>query len=138
MDQDDIEEFMQGLQAEFLSGRLDALASRFKMPLVVYSIAGVTVLRTKEELMQRTEQYRAAMIAMSVVSSKVTVVSRDPPYNHRFRATVRITDYNADGRAVAGSLVRYFLVKTDGTYQIEMIEYLEAPLPPEEVERLVH
>lgn len=138
MTRDALEQFLQDMQAEFLAGDLKALVTRFSEPLVIYSLAGVLVLRTQEELLERSAQYRAAVLALSVVHSDVTVVARDEVMNNRMRATVRVVDFNMDGVPVTGSLIRYFLIKSNGSYVIEMVEYLENPLPPEAIERLVH
>lgn len=138
MTRDTLEEFMQDMQAEFLAGKLLAFAQRFSEPLVIYSLEGVLVLRTQKDFIAKCDQYRAAVLAMSVVHSDVTIVSRDEVMNNRMRATIRVVDFNARGVPVTGSLIRYFLIKNDGTFKIEMVEYLENPLPPEEIERLVH
>ena len=138
MSQDDLKNYLEDIQADFLAGRMEELAARFSLPLVVYSVAGVVVLRTKEEMQAQTAQYRSALVAMSVVSSSIEIVSRDAPMNNRSRATVRVTDFNAEGGVVTGSLIRYFLIRKTGSYQIEMIEYLEAPFSTEMVEKLVH
>lgn len=134
----DLEDFMKAMQADFLAGHLEELSKRFLMPLVVYSVAGVVVLRTVEEFLQRTALYRDAMMAMNVATSQIAVVSQDALENERLRVTVRVTDFDAGGEMVTGSLIRYFLKASGETYAIEMIEYLEAPLPSDEVERLVH
>ncbi len=138
MSQDDLKIYLEDIQADFLAGRMEALIARFSIPLVVYSVAGVVVLRTKEEILTQTGQYRSAVMAMSVTSSVVKVVSRDPPLNNRLRATVRVTDFDCDGKTVTGSLIRYFLILKNGSYEVEMLEYLEAPFSTEVVEKLVH
>lgn len=138
MTRDALEKFMQDMQAEFLAGNLHAFAKRFSEPLVIYSLAGVLVLRTQQDFITRSDQYRAAVLAMSVVHSDVTIVSRDEVMNNRMRATIRVVDFNENGVPVTGSLIRYFLIKDAGAFKIEMVEYLENPLPPEEIERLVH
>lgn len=136
--QDDLKIYLEDIQADFLAGRLEELISRFSVPLVVYSVGGVAVLRTTEEILSQTVQYRSALMEMSVVSSVIKVVSREPPVNNRLRATVRVTDFNADGEVVTGSLIRYFLILKNGSYMVEMLEYLEAPFSTEVVEKLVH
>lgn len=138
MGQDFLESFLKTLQSTFLEGRLDRLMEYFSLPLVVYSIAGVTVLRTEEEVMQIVNQYRAALVAMRVSSTKLEIVHLDPTHNKRLRATVRTYDFDEDGQSVTNSLIRYFLIEKEESYVIEMMEYLEAPLPPEQIERIVH
>ena len=76
--------------------------------------------------------------ALGGTSSAICIQHRDVPINHRGRATVRVTVLDVDGHAVTGSLIRYFLVEEDGLYRVEMMEYLEAPLPTSEVERILH
>ena len=80
----------------------------------------------------------AAIVAMNVVDGRQTILSRDPPTNNRMRATVRTVDLDATGTPVTSSTVRYFFVETDKGLAIEMIEYLEMPLPISDAEKIVH
>lgn len=130
--------FLEDLQTCFIDGRLEDMLKRVSLPLVVYSIAGVMLLRTEAEFIQTLGQYRAAIVALSVTSSTVEIREFDAPQNQRLRATVRVTDFDADGREVTSSLIRYFLIESGESYLIEMMEYLESPLSREEVERIVH
>lgn len=138
MDQDSFKVFLNRLQDAFFEGRIEEITSYMTLPLVVYTVAGVTLLRTPEELIAMAGQYRAAIVGLSVSSSQSEIVEWTPPVNQRLRATVRSLDFDSSGRMVTSSLVRYFLVVTATGCRIEMMEYLEAPLPPEEMEWLVH
>ena len=138
MEQESFIEFLNRLQDTFLEGRVEEITSFVTMPLVIYTVAGVTVLRTPEELTAIAEQYRAAIVGLSVTNSQIEIVEWTASVNQRVRATARAVNFDSAGRLVTSSLIRYFVVLADSGCRIEMIEYLEAPLPPEEVERLVH
>ena len=138
MSRDELRDFLDQVQRAFFAGDVDALRQHFALPLVVYSAAGVVVRRTEKEFARLVEDYRDALLATSVVVGHQMIVARDPLVNNRCRATVRTTEVDADGQAVASALIRYFLVADSGSYLIEMMEYLEAPLPISEIERIIH
>lgn len=136
--EDKLIQFLSSLRRLFREGPTEAIVDYFELPLVLYTVVGVTVIRDEADLMRIVGEYRAAMELLKVDHSSFEIQHRDPTNNRRLRATVRYTDYQADGRAVTGSLVRYFIVERNGSWKLEMIEYLEAPLPALEVERIVH
>lgn len=138
MTQIELSAFLDDLQSAFYSGDVDRLLGFVSLPLVVYSLAGVSVMRDKAEFGRMVRDYRAALMAMDVVRGVKTIEALEPSSNNRQRITVRNIDYNGAGQAVTGSLIRYFLVITSRGYVVEMLEYIEAPLPIETVERLVH
>ncbi len=138
MAEDRLKSFLVAFQNAFDEGRFSDIADFFTLPLVIYTVAGVTVVRNAEQLVSLTEQYHEAIGALEIASTTFQVQHRDLPYNRRLRATVRFTDLGEDGRVVTGSLIRYFLVEEGDRYKIEMLEYLEVPLPLSEVERIVH
>ena len=138
MTRDELTECLSEVRRAFYTGDVEALAEMMCLPLVVYSAVGVVVLRSREEFARMVEDYRAAIVAMNVVDGRQTILSRDPPTNNRMRATVRTVDLDATGTPVTSSTVRYFFVKTDNGLAIEMIEYLEMPLPISDAEKIVH
>ena len=138
MTRDGLSEFLETIQRAFLSGETDVLGTHFVWPLVVYTMAGVTVIRDEKDFSEKAGQYLAALRALSVASSSLSVEQREPLMNNRFKATVRVTDYNANGDQVVGSLIRYFLVQNQSVLKVEMLEYVETPLTAVEVERIVH
>lgn len=135
---DELTECLERVRRAFYAGDVETLAELIRLPLVVYSAVGVVVLRTRDEFTRMVEDYRAAMVAMKVVDGRQTILSRDPPSNNRMRATVRTVDLNVEGTPVTGSTVRYFFVKSNQGLGIEMIEYLEMPLPISDAEKIVH
>ena len=66
------------------------------------------------------------------------MVSEDPLFNERIRVTIRTVYLGPDEEEVTCSLSRYFLVKTETGFLVEMIEYLESALPDDEVARIIH
>ncbi len=84
------------------------------------------------------EDYRSALLAMSVVKSEFDILSFDQLHNNRQKVKVRVVYYDADGNAVTTSLVRYFLLLNPDGYVVEMLEYIEMPLPLADVEKIVH
>jgi len=135
---DDLTKFMQSLQNAFDSDDLTAVYPFFSLPLIVYSLAGVTVLRTEDELLHIAKDYRSTLKAHGMVSTTIAVVEQDAKVNRRQRVTVSYRNLTADGEFVASTLIRYFLHQRDGALVIEMLEYIEAPLPPEDVVRIAH
>ncbi len=136
--QDKLEAFLADLQSAFMAGNLVSLQRYFQIPLVVYSAAGVTVLRDKAEFEKMTQDYMTALGALSIAQARQTILSRDPVVNNRQRVTVRTVDSNEAGEPVTSSTIRYFLVLGQQGYSVEMLEYLEAPLPISDVEKIVH
>ena len=53
-------------------------------------------------------------------------------------ATVRNVYVNSEGKPVTGSTIRYFFVENEQGLAVEMLEYLEAPLPISDIEKIVH
>lgn len=138
MRDDDLTEYFSTLQTAFLRGQFSDLAKFFALPLVVYTQAGVLVIRDTAELFRLSEQYRAALIAIDVISTRTIIETIEQPVVNRRRIVVRFEDLGLDGRPVTRSLIRYFLVNDQGVTRIEMMEYIETPLPIADVERIVH
>ena len=138
MKQDEIEHFLDEMNDAFYAGDTSRLMSYFCLPLVVYSVAGVVVMREQEEFLMMATSYHQALQAKSVVDRRMTILSLDEPLNNRIRVTVRIVDLNDEGTPVTGSTVRYFLVANPGGFAVEMLEYIEAPLPISDIEQIIH
>lgn len=138
MERDGLKALLDGIQHALMSGDLGGLSRFFTFPLVVYSTAGVSVMRGEADFERLAVQYRSALMDLAVVQSEAEVVSRDPPKNNRFRAIVRVNDMDLSGRVVTGSLIRYFVVQSGEAMSVEMLEYLESPLPSGVVETIVH
>jgi len=130
--------FLKSAQSAFYAGDTEALLGYFRLPLVIYSAAGVVLLRDQEEFIRMVEDYRNALASMSVSAGRQTILSMDPLVNNRTRVTVRTTDHDEAGLAVTGSTVRYFLLQTETGLIIEMMEYLEAPMAISDIEKIVH
>ena len=138
MTRDELTEFLDEVRCAFYAGDVDALVKLMRLPLGVYSAVGVVVLRNREEFARMVEDYRAAIVALEVVDGRQTILSLDPAVNNRMRATVRNVDVNAEGKPVTGSTIRYFFVENEQGLAVEMLEYLEAPLPISDIEKIVH
>ena len=138
MERDELLEFLVEIQDAFYQRDLEFLLKRFSLPLVIYSAAGVTLVRDKAELERLTDDYRAALNAMSATHGTLTIRDQEQIMNNRLRVTIRAEDLDANDKPVTGALVRYFLFKDDTSYVVEMLEYLEAPIPIEQIEDIVH
>ena len=138
MSQDRLQTFFEAMQQAFFAGDVETLCRYFSLPLVVYSAAGVVVMRDKDEFAKMVDDYRTALMATSVVQGELTVLSRDAVENNRRKAVVRTVELDADGHAIASSVIRYFLLEGANGLAIEMMEYLEIPLPLADVEKIVH
>ena len=133
-----LHKFFATLQSHFLKGEVAQLEDFFSFPLVVYTPAGVLVIQGRDEFATLTQQYRAALTALDVVETKVEIDTQETSSADRRQVTVRFHDMSADGLVVTGSLIRYFLVEKSKKLRIEMMEYLESPLPKSDVERIIH
>ncbi len=138
MIQDEIRAFLASIQSAFYAGDLHALLGHFQFPLVVYTAAGVAVLRDGDQFEAMAQDYLSALKALSITHGRQSILTRDPMINGRQRITVRNVDLNALDEPVTGSTVRYFLLRTSDAYMVEMLEYLEMPLPVPDVEKILH
>lgn len=136
--QDELKAFLSHLQSLFLAGDSKSLLTYFELPLVVYTAAGVTVLRNETEFERLAQDYMTALRERQVSDGRQTILSRDSVVNNRQRVTVRTIDLSGSGRPVTSSTVRYFLVLNERSYSVEMLEYIEAPLPISDVEKIIH
>lgn len=135
----ELKEFLLEVQKMFLDHDIEALQTRFVLPLVVYSAAGVLVLKDADGFLDHAERYLQALLAQDVAMSECVIKDIDPLNNRRFRTTVRWTDMRESGQPVTRSLVRYFLIaESDGCWKIEMLEFLELPIPVSQAERIIH
>jgi len=130
--------FFDGLMSAFLGERSEEFQSYFVFPVVIYSVAGVTVVREPEDLLRITGLYREALKETAMVATNYEISSHGPPRNNRLRATLSFSDFLPDGATYSGSVVQYYLVDGPEGYKIEMMEYLEVPLGISDVERIVH
>ncbi len=138
MEEEKLIQFFDGLQKAFLDGRFEDVERHFVVPLVVYSVAGVTLVRDSGEFAVLLRDFWNALTGLNVSSSKFELSQYDQPKNGRMRVTVTFSDFDADGTQVTGSEVRYFLLESDDGLKVEMIEYLREPFSPSVVENIVH
>lgn len=138
MTQDQVRIFLEQMLIDFTSGRIDLICSRMTLPLVVYTVAGATVLRTEDELKAMVRQYHATVKATNQPYTSVEIVTMETPQPDRVRVTARSHGKNAEGAPLVPTLIRYFLIADGDSFLIEMLEYLEAPLPPEDIQNIVH
>ena len=135
LSQDELERYFQALLQGFLDGDLELLAKRFDTPLVVYSVSGVVVLQTVEDIVQRMKMYRDALLSLTALSGRFELISEDSLVNNRLRVTVRAVYFGRDGEEVTENLAQYFLVRRDDALIVEMIEYLDTVGSPEEAKQ---
>ena len=138
MDKNSLDTFFVELQAAFLEGDFQTLSSFYALPLVVYSLAGVRLVRDEFELVRLAREFLTALGSLGVTNSSLEVRAFDPPANRRTRVKLCGAGLDSAGNRVTGSLIRYFLLETDSGYKVEMVEYLQAPIPVQEVERILH
>ncbi len=139
MTEESIKPFLERTREAFFGGDLKALAEYFVWPLVVYSPVGVLVIKDQDQFVAVSGQFLAALAEYSIASGTCVILEREPMRNRRTRVTVHWTELTADGSPVATSTIRYFLLMPEeGIWRIEMMEYLEIPIPIETAERIVH
>jgi len=131
--------FLGQTRQAFFNGDMEALAKYFVWPLVVYSPAGVLVVKDQDQFLIVSGQFLAALEEYAIVSGTCVILKREPMRNRRTRVTAHWTELTADGLPVVTSTIRYFLLMPEeGLWRIEMMEYLEIPIPIETAERIVH
>ena len=131
--------FLLAVQEAFLALDFDVLRSKFLLPLVVYSAAGVLLIKDKAGFRDHAGRYLDALLANGVRMSDCQIVEIDALNNRRFRSTVRWTDFRSSGEPVSRSLIRYFMIEdTADVWKIEMMEYVELPISISEAERIIH
>lgn len=138
MEEDRLDHFVLTLQDAFLNRRWEEFHRYFAFPLVIYTVIGVKVVRDWAHLQQLMEHYARALQEHNVLSTSSEIVQRDPPKNQRIRLTVRFAGHGPDDTEVTTTVLRYFVLEADGTFKIEMIEYLQEPFPKSVVEQIFH
>ncbi len=138
MKNDRLYRFFDGLMEAFLNERQEEFQRHFVFPVVVYSVAGVTLIRDPEELLRITGLYRDALRKTAMVATNFDIEKQDQPKNNRMRVTLSFSDNGPEGERYTGSVIRYFLHDGPSGYKIEMMEYLEVVLGVSELERIVH
>ena len=129
--------FLDRMQSAFLSERLDEVMEAFALPLPVYSVAGLQLVRERDEFKRLLEAFRRTRATTE--SSKSDLLSVEPIVNDRFRAVVDWQHFDADGEPVGTSQVRYFIHLPDNErFAIEMIEFLVLPITLDDVETIIH
>ena len=78
-----ITEFFDALQSDFLSEDLSQISRYFSFPVVVYSVVGVTVLRTREDLLRIARQYRNVLQSNGIFASRVSQIEQEASSNKR-------------------------------------------------------
>lgn len=130
--------YLEALQRAFLGPDVSQVGPFFSTPLVIYSLVGVRVVRTHAELLSISTAYRDVLREKGIVQTRLLDVKQDAQQNKRCRVTARYQNLAANQDFVVSSVVRYFLLKDQDTYVIEMLEYIEPPISVEDINRLFH
>ena len=134
---DALEDFLNSVQKAFLARDTDFLLRLHTLPLPVYTVVGVVIIRTEEEFRDRTLLYRE--LVGDAVRSDLVILERTAMRNGRFSVTTRWSDVDSKGEPGNVTELRYFLLETGpNTWQIEMLEYIQEPLPYDAVDRIIH
>jgi len=130
---------LQETRQAFFDGDLEVLAKYFVWPLVVYSPAGVLVVKDQDQFQIVSGQFREALAEHPITHGTCVILKRDPMRNRRTRVTAHWTELDAEDTPLVTSTIRYFLLMPKPHFwMIEMLEYLEIPIPIEIAERIVH
>lgn len=131
--------FLLQVQAAFRASDIDLLRQKFVLPFVVYSAAGILLIKDDAGFQDHSNRYLEALHSNGVEMSDCEIIDVDAVNNRRFRATARWTDFAASGKPVSRSLVRYFLIEErTEIWKIEMMEFVELPFSISEAERVIH
>ena len=139
MTTDNLKSFLEKTRQALFDSDFDALAQNCVMPLVVYSPAGVLVIKDRDHFLAVSSAYRAALADHPITQGKCDIISLDPMRNRRTRVTAHWTEMDANSTPLVSSKIRYFLLMPrPELWMIEMLEYLEMPIPLETAERIIH
>ena len=138
MAHDELDGFLSRLYATFMAMDIEALAEFFSNPLVIYTKAGLRVVRDTAGLEVFVRRYHEELAVLMVTSGELRIESRETPHDGRMRVLVRTFGYDAEGRSVSTTLLRFFVVQSPAGFKVEMIEYISSPLSLATVEKIVH
>jgi hypothetical protein len=137
--QDELRRFLLLAQEMFLGHDLNALSAHFVLPCVVYSAAGILLIKDEDGFRDHTSRYFSALSAENIRMSECTIADIVKVSDQRFHATVRWMDIGDDGRVCSTSLVRYFMIEDgSGQWKIEMMEFVEMPITLSQAEYVIH
>ena len=131
--------FLLQVQEMFLGRDLDALSTRFVLPFVVYSAAGILLIKDEESFRDHTSRYLYALHAENIGKSECAIRDIVLVSDQRFHASVRWMAFAEDGQLMSSSLIRYFMIEDgSGRWKIEMMEFVELPITLSQAERVIH
>lgn len=137
--EEELRRFLLLAQEMFLGRDIDSLSMRFVLPFVVYSAAGILVIKDAAGFRDHTSRYLSALHAENIKMSECSIADIILVSDQRFHATVRWTDFGEDGQLCSSSLIRYFMIEDGGgQWKIEMMEFVEMPITLSQAERVIH
>lgn len=131
--------FLLQVQKQFLQNDIVSLRTNIVLPLVVYTAAGILLIRDEEGFLDRATRYLQALHAENIRMSECLIKDVVQVSSSRFHATVRWKDFGDGGKLCSSSLIRYFMIEdTDGRWKIEMMEFVEMPITVSQAEHIIH
>lgn len=136
-------EFLMAARKAMFGRDFEQLAKILTVPWVVYTPVGVLVVENEEMQRLVIDRFTDALSALDIATGHALVIDKSEPGTDRLRITIQWVELDADDRPVAGSRVRYFLVAanpvvTGHPWKIEMLEFIELPLPIDDVKNIIH
>lgn len=131
--------FLLEAQENFLGHDIKALKARFVLPFIVYSAAGVLLIKDEAEFLDHASRYLQELRADDIEMSECQIKDIAIVSDQRFHATVRWMDFGDEGQICSSSLIRYFMIEeAEGHWKIEMMEFVEMPISISQAERVIH
>jgi hypothetical protein len=124
-----LQRFFTAQAVHFNEGRIDAMARPYCAPLPVWLDEGYYLLRSRADVaaVLRANRDRVAQAGLRGLRVGVLVERRGEP--NRMTAEVEWFFFGSSGRREARTRVRYYVIRHDGRFAIEMIELLELAFP---------
>ena len=139
LSEDNLKAFLELSRQALFEYDFDTLSDCFVLPLVVYSPAGVLVVKDQDHFREVSGAYRAALAEHPIAHGRCDILEREPMRNRRTRVTAHWTEMDSKHTPLVTSTIRYFLLMPKPDFwMIEMLEYLEIPIPIETAERIIH
>lgn len=120
--------FFDQFAAEFSGDRFEAAAMRFNFPSAIYFDEQTVVFHNQKQLGKALSAYKERLRKFSYDETRAEVFAMSPPRGNRQLVWVSWHHYDAVGKEIEKSSIKYFCCAAPGDNQkIQLAEYLEAP-----------
>lgn len=135
---DRLEDFVRALTDSLKSDRIMDWKRYLVLPMAMYTSDRVRVIEKFEQFQNVAWDFWAKLRQRGVTSVNIRILDRMLTGDDRRVATVHYTNLDAKGNLVFEQYVRYFLLKDDDAFKIEMMEHIETRHAPTRTTAKLH